>query len=378
MKIKTIISSIVTVGLLAGGLTACRTETPEGKAKVVKRAKGEAGAKFRDSFNVDKAALADKGKGAYMILEPGYKLTFQSGQDTLIITVLDETKVVDDVKTRVVEERETKGGKLEEVSRNYFAFDKATGDIYYFGEDVDMYDASGKVTGHEGSWLSGVNGARFGLAMPGKPVVGDRYYQELAPKVAMDRAEVVSLTAEVKVPAGTYKNCLKTKESSALESATGQKLYAPEVGLLKDAEFELAKVEMPLPDAVAKTFKTEFPKGEISKVDVDEEAGVTVYDIEFRDGAVEKETDIAADGTMLEFAVVVDVESVPAAALKAIKKAVGSGKIARTENIEILYETKAGKAIKLSKPVRHFAAEYSRGGKTTEIVVTADGGPVKE
>jgi hypothetical protein len=206
-------------------------------------AKDEDG-KWRKVFPVDKANLADSGKNTYLILEPGYRLVLEKGKDTLTITVLDETKVVDGVKTRVVEERETKGGKLAEVSRNYFAIDRTTGDVYYFGEDVDNYK-DGKVTGHEGAWLAGVDGARFGLAMAGKPNVGDRYYQEVAPKVAMDRAEVVSLTEEVKVPAGTYKNCLRTRESSELESGSEDKLYAPEVGLLKDGGFVLAKVEKP-------------------------------------------------------------------------------------------------------------------------------------
>jgi hypothetical protein len=38
-----------------------------------------------------------------------------------------------------------------------FAVDQATGDIYYFGEDVDTH-RNGKMTGHEGAWLTGVNG----------------------------------------------------------------------------------------------------------------------------------------------------------------------------------------------------------------------------
>jgi len=211
-----------------------------------KRAKAPAPqTQFQDTFNVDKASLRDRGANTYLVLEPGYQLVLADGKDTLTITVLDETKVVDGVRTRIVEERETKGGKLEEVSRNYFAFDKTTGSIYYFGEDVDMYDAKGHVTGHEGSWLAGVNGARFGLMMPGKPRVGERYYQEVAPKVALDRAEVVSLTQEVQVPAGTFQNCLKTRESSRLEPGTEEKLYAPGVGLLQDGGFKLAKVEKP-------------------------------------------------------------------------------------------------------------------------------------
>ena len=99
------------------------------------------------------------------------------------------------------------------------------------------------MVGHGGAWLSGVNGAKFGLMMPGQPKVGDRYYQEVAPKTAMDRAEVVSLAETLKVPAGTFAKCLCTAESSALEGGTGRKWYAPGVGLVKDDEFELVRIE---------------------------------------------------------------------------------------------------------------------------------------
>ena len=196
---------------------------------------------FRSTFDVDKASLADRGQNTYFILEPGYRQHFQHGSNTLTISVLTDTKVVDGVTTRVVEERETEGGELAEVSRNYFAIDRTTGDVYYFGEDVDEYK-NGKITGHEGAWLSGVNSARFGLMMPGTPKVGDRYYTEYAPKVAMDRVEIQSATAEMKVAAGAYRNCLHTRESSAIERGSENKWYAPGVGLIKDADFELVRV----------------------------------------------------------------------------------------------------------------------------------------
>jgi hypothetical protein len=232
----------------------------------------------------------------------------------------------------------------------------------------------------EGSWLSGVNGARFGLMMPGKPKVGDRYYQELAPKVALDRAEVVSLTEKVKVPAGTYEDCLKTKESSGLEKGVEEKLFAPGVGPLKDGGFKLAKIETPAvkrPDPVTKTFKAAFPKGEILKVDAEEENGVTVYDIEFKDGATEKETDITADGTMLEFTVVIPVKQVPPAAMKAVRDAAKGAKIGRIERVEISYEAKDGKTIKLDKPITRFAVELAKGARSSEIVVDPEGSVVE-
>jgi hypothetical protein len=145
------------------------------------------------------------------------------------------------VETRIVEERETDGGEPVEVSRNYFAISRRTNSVFYFGEDVDVYK-NGAVVNHEGAWLSGVNGATFGLMMPGLPLVKARYYQEVAPKIAMDRAEIVSLTETLKTPAGTFTNCLKTEESSPLEPLVKEsKFYAKGIGLIQDGSLKLTK-----------------------------------------------------------------------------------------------------------------------------------------
>jgi len=42
-------------------------------------------------------------------------------------------------------------------------------------------------------------------AAPGAPKVGEKFYQEMAPKVAMDRVEILSVTEKVTVPAGIRK-----------------------------------------------------------------------------------------------------------------------------------------------------------------------------
>jgi len=195
---------------------------------------------WRAAFPVDKANLVPTGKSPYFILEPGRKSVFKDEEGTkLTITVLAETKVVDGVTTRIVEEREEKNGQPEEISRNYFAMDKTTGDVYYFGEDVDVYK-NGKVASHGGAWLSGVEGAKFGLLMPAEAKVGDKFYQEVAPKVAMDRAEIVSVDEELKTPAGTFK-CVHVKETSPLEKGASHKWHAAGVGLVKDDEFVLAE-----------------------------------------------------------------------------------------------------------------------------------------
>ena len=130
--------------------------------------------------------------------------------------------------------------QLVEVSRNFMATDRNTGDVYYFGEDVDNYK-DGKVVNHESAWRAGTGGARFGLMIPAKPTVGQAFYQEIAPKVAMDRVEVISTSETVKTPAGTFQNCVHLRETTPLERDVSHKYYAPGIGIIKDDEFELAE-----------------------------------------------------------------------------------------------------------------------------------------
>jgi len=67
-------------------------------------------AQFASVFPVAKTNLVSIGRNPYFILEPGYRLQFKAEDAALVVTVLDETKTVDGVETRVVEERETESG----------------------------------------------------------------------------------------------------------------------------------------------------------------------------------------------------------------------------------------------------------------------------
>ena len=191
------------------------------------------------TFAVENGDLVPTGRNPYFVLEPGYQLVLEGGAGRLTISVLDATKQIAGVETRVVEERETRNGSLIEVSRNYFAISKRTNSVFYFGEDVDMYE-NGTITSHEGAWLAGVGGAQFGLAMPGEPLLKARYYQEIAPKVAMDRAEVAALNASIPTPAGVFSNCLRILETTPLEPRTKEtKYYARGIGLVQDGPLKL-------------------------------------------------------------------------------------------------------------------------------------------
>jgi hypothetical protein len=196
---------------------------------------------FKYNFDLSERSLVPTGRNDFFILEPGFQMTLEgtvgkSGKThgKLIITVLDETREVDGVLTRVVEEREWKNDELYEVAKNFFAIDEQTGDVFYFGEEVDFYKY-GKITSHKGAWLAGEDDATAGLIMAGKPEVGMKYYQEFAPDKAMDRAEVINLDEVLDTPAGTFTDCLKTKEGTALNKKEREfKTYAPGIGLIQD------------------------------------------------------------------------------------------------------------------------------------------------
>lgn len=203
---------------------------------------------FTKSFGEEKSDLVSVGRNPWFVLEPGWVQVFEGDDDggkaKLVITVLDETKMVDGVETRVVEERETVNGEIEEISLNYFAISKRTNNVYYFGEATGDYK-DGKVTTTSGSWEAGKDGAQYGLLLPAVPLIGAKYYQEIAPKEAMDRAEIISLDEKMTTPMGEFKNVMKTRESSPLDPGVKEyKFYAPGVGLLKDGAMKLVSAGM--------------------------------------------------------------------------------------------------------------------------------------
>ncbi len=206
---------------------------------------------FTTQFGVQDCTFSTTGRNPYFILEPGHRLVLKGVEDQeeveVWITVLPEKQGitlpgVGHIMTRVVEEREWVDGELDEVSRNFFAICDQTNNVLYFGEDVDNYE-DGEVANHDGGWRAGVNGAAPGLIMPGTFLLGSRYFQEIAPGVALDRAENVKMGLTVDVPAGHFTNAVKVVETSPLEpNSQSIKLYAPGVGLIVDETLKLVEV----------------------------------------------------------------------------------------------------------------------------------------
>jgi uncharacterized membrane protein YkoI len=145
---------------------------------------------------------------------------------------------------------------------------------------------------------------------------------------------------------------------------TKQKTTEPE----KEAEKEL-------PAAVGNAVKANFPDAEIDFVEVTEEAGITLYDIEFK--ADQGEIELTADGTVLDVVTIITIEELPKAAAEAILKAAEDITILRLEKSEIRSEIKVegekGQVVKLDSPKYVYEAELKKGDQTGEIEVDADG-----
>jgi uncharacterized membrane protein YkoI len=245
MKIKIGITFLLVLSIiLASGCTNTRNGEQVNRGEEPTHKINEQEQTWIDSFNLEECDFSPTGNNNYFILEPGYQLTLagydeENNSVELVITVLNATRTIDGVETRVMEERESVDGVLEEISWNFLAFCKQTKDIYYFGEEVDIYD-EGEVVSHDGAWKAGSGDVRAGILMPGTIQLGYKYYQEVAPGIAMDRAEILNDDETLKTPAGTFTNCLKIEESTPLEpTALEYKLHAPDIGLIKDEELLL-------------------------------------------------------------------------------------------------------------------------------------------
>jgi len=228
-----IFSIIVLVGSM---FIDCAISTVHAKKKQKKE--------FTSDFRIEDCTFVNTGRNAFFSLTPGDVLTLSDGGTELTITVLDETRLVEfitargvplSVTTRVVEELETEDGAVVERSRNFFALCEETGDIVYLGEEVEPAAIGG-------AWLAGVDGAHPGIIMPGTFLLGSRYYQEIAPDVALDRAEHVAMGLTITVPTvpeQTFTGCVEVVETSALERGKSVKRYCPGIGLVYDDGVEL-------------------------------------------------------------------------------------------------------------------------------------------
>jgi hypothetical protein len=165
-------------------------------------------------------------------LKPGTRYVYtgvkdgQSSRD--VVTVMHRTKTIAGVPCVVVLDRLYLRGRLEERTTDWYSQD-ARGNVWYFGEQTAELDRRGRVTSTEGTWMTGVDGARAGIYMPAHPRVGQTGTQEFYRGHAEDHFKVLALFGTTAAP-GT-KNALLVQETTPLEPGTvDHKLYVRGIG----------------------------------------------------------------------------------------------------------------------------------------------------
>jgi hypothetical protein len=157
-------------------------------------------------------------------LRPGTVLRYAGTDEGVpvkdVLSVSRKTRAVPSGRARIVHDRVFKHGRVVEDTLDWYGQDRA-GNVWYFGEATKELDARGRVITREGSWETGVNGARAGVFMPAHPRVGRSYRQEYYKGHAEDHFKIESIRSDTIV----------THEWTPLEPGVlDQKVYVRGIG----------------------------------------------------------------------------------------------------------------------------------------------------
>ena len=180
------------------------------------------------------AGFSAKVDNPWFPLKPGTRYVYTGVKDAQpsrdVVTVTHRTRTIAGVPCIVVEDRLYLRGRLGERTVDWYSQD-ARGNVWYFGEQTAELDRRGRVTSTEGTWRSGVDGARAGIFMPAQPHVGQTGRQEYYKGHAEDHFKVIGLFHSVRAPA--TKNALLVQETTPLEPGTvDHKLYVRGIGVV--------------------------------------------------------------------------------------------------------------------------------------------------
>jgi hypothetical protein len=183
---------------------------------------------------IDPADFGPEVTNPWFPLTPGKILVYtgiKDGKKALdLFAPSRRTRLIDGVRTRVVQDRGYLDNLLEERTSDYYAQDRC-GNVWYFGEDTAELDRHGHVVDTEGSWHAGVDGAQPGVFMQAHPQLGRRFRQEWYQGQAEDVFKVIDRSAAVTVPYGSFRHALRTAETTALEpNVLDNKYYVKGIG----------------------------------------------------------------------------------------------------------------------------------------------------
>ena len=160
------------------------------------------------------------------------------GQRTRITrTLLDRTKAFhfhgERVDAAIVKDRVVAGGRLIELTHDYFAQNDA-GKVFYFGERVNEYGAGGHI-GHGGQWLLGKEADHPGVLMPAHPRIGSSFRSERVPGVTHEIDHVVASKRHEQIAGHRYDHVITVRENARPPRETEFKKYARGIGVVAEA-----------------------------------------------------------------------------------------------------------------------------------------------
>jgi len=211
----------------------------------------------------------------------GSRWEYSEGDESVVVEVLNKTKLIAGVTCIVVRDQVFEAGELVEDTDDWFAQAK-NGDVWYCGEQTKESETFAgdnpqepELVSIDGSFKAGRDGDKPGILFLGSPTPGEVYRQEFSLANAEDVAEVLSTTyafgsnpeLDQFVPQDLAEllcsgNCVVTKDFSTTSGPDSfeRKYYAPGIGLflevkpnsgiavqLVDCNFDLRCASLPTP-----------------------------------------------------------------------------------------------------------------------------------
>ena len=192
----------------------------------------------------------------YLPLRIGNKWEFAGDGESVVVEVLNETKLIEGVTCIVVSDVVSKGGAVAEDTDDWFCQAK-NGDVHYFGEEVKDFETFDgdkprlpELVKIDGSFKHGRDGDKAGIFFFASPKVGQVYRQEFSANNAEDLAEILSVNYKFGsnpqldefVPKELAErlcsgDCVVTKEFSPKEPGVfARKYYARGIGVFLEVK----------------------------------------------------------------------------------------------------------------------------------------------
>lgn len=162
-------------------------------------------------------------------------------KETVVLDTIEDFDIpgIGKFRTAVVQEEERVDGVLTQRTTNWLALDKTSKSVYSFGE-VNWEIKDGKRQSFAGTWRAGDHDGdgvtEPGMLMPGTFAVGDRYIAAGSKSIAFGGSENMEASIEIRVPAGTFKGCVRVREQNLIKlNEITDKVWCPDVGVVSDS-----------------------------------------------------------------------------------------------------------------------------------------------